>query len=163
VGIGDFQNAVADYRKAATLARGGLPPKYLVKLAECEFALGDPYTALRYINPVLADAPREVTALTVRTACEDLISELDVYRTAKARREWSRARNALLVARARVKHPPVEWLQWEAEIDLADNKWEGAGAIIEYAFILSLGNYAEWNVTLVKLWRQTRIPRSGFC
>jgi len=132
-----YRPALDDCQQASALQSESPQSKTLIRLARCQLALGLTTAATSTLNVVLSLTPKTnirsnpkseyAVASTLLQKAEKLDNDLQRFKEAKERKDWSMARLALDQCLSGIEGDiPVEWRLWRVELELGRKKWDDA-------------------------------------
>jgi DnaJ family protein C protein 7 len=129
-----FRPALSDCKEGLELEGNSPHARYLIRLARCELALGNPRAALGSLDKVLSNDPDDSAASALKASAWSLHEQLWIYSRARKDKDYAAARSALMCARTHCNDPPQSWLYWAIEVELAGREWDQAEKMIKSVF-----------------------------
>ncbi|KAG8855720.1 hypothetical protein FRB96_006764 [Tulasnella sp. 330] len=122
-----FDLARDDCQAALFISNHPSPLKILNRLADCYVALGDPTTALQYIEEALKLDPLDSDMAKTKLSAEHMQTNIRESREAWSRKDWLEAKGALRQATIACSgERPLQWGIWEVEIEMTLGSWNDA-------------------------------------
>ncbi|KAF7309458.1 hypothetical protein MIND_00316600 [Mycena indigotica] len=141
MGLKRFRLAVEDCQQAATIQAASPSAKTLLRLARCQFALGEIIPASSTLRSVLAIEPKNAPALQLQSKINLLEGHLKTFEAAKAKRDWAHARLALDKCLQGIEGEggeiPIDWRLWRIELELARGNLDSANSAANDALRLN--------------------------
>ncbi|KAL0954123.1 hypothetical protein HGRIS_005265 [Hohenbuehelia grisea] len=137
-----FRAALNDCQTALALPGSTPSPvKTLVRLAKCQFALGQTEPALSTARLALAAEPDNSAAKLLQRQVADLQGHLANFEKARGQKNWGMARLALDRCLSSIEgeggEVPADWRLWKVELDLAKGDLDSASSAANDALRLN--------------------------